>query len=91
MENPGEYMADSIKILSDEEAAERFGFAAVGRLSERYPGSAPAFIARMVQACQLSGWPIDDAERRYLAGDKSVEPTPEFRACHRDLADQRWR
>ena len=91
MENQGEYNAASIKILSADEAAERFDFAAVGRLSERYPGSAPAFIARMVEACQLSGWPVDQAERRYLAGDKSIEPTPEFREVHRELADQRWK
>lgn len=84
-----DYAASSIKILSPEEAADRFGFARAGELISRYPASSPDFVRRMVEACQLSGWPVEDAERRYLAGDKSIQPTPEFVACHRELADQR--
>jgi hypothetical protein len=91
MENPAAYDASSIKILTPEQAAERFGFARAGDLIARYPSSSPDFIRRMVEACQLSGWPVEDAERRYLVGDRSVQPTPEFTACHRELADQRGR
>ena len=83
------YDASCIRILSPEQAVERFGFARAGDLIARYPSSSPDFIRRMVEACQLSGWPIEEAERRYLAGDRSVAPTPEFIACHRELADQR--
>jgi hypothetical protein len=89
MEDQATYDASSIKILRDEEVIEMFDFVKVGDLARRYPASSPDFIERMVEACSLANWPVTNAERRYLQGDKSVTPTPEFLACHRELADQR--
>jgi hypothetical protein len=85
------YDARSIQILNPEEAQSRFHYARIDALAARYPGIAPEFIARLVEACDLSGYPLDAAERRYLAGDKTVAITPELREVHRALAERRHR
>ncbi|NEV61522.1 hypothetical protein [Thiorhodococcus minor] len=79
------YTAGSIRILSELDASERFAFARAAELATLYPEWPQAFIARMVEACHLSGWPVELAEQRYLAGDASVLPTREFHACYAEL------
>ena len=79
------YTAANIRILSPLEAAERFVFARAVELVKLYPTAPSDFIQRLLQACQLSGWSVDLAEQRYLAGDRTVQPPPEFMDCHNEL------
>lgn len=83
------YNAASIRILSPLEASERFGFARASELARLHPETPHDFITRMVEACQLSGWPVELAERRYLAGDKGITPSVEFVECHKALVAER--
>jgi hypothetical protein len=87
MEEPT-YTAANIRILSPLEAAERFGFARAAELAKLYPTVPTVFIQRLCQACQLSGWPVELAEQRYLAGDRSIQPPPEFMDCHNELLQE---
>lgn len=79
------YTAANIRILSPLEAAERFGFARAVELAKLYPMMPSDFIQRLLQACQLSGWPVELAEQRYLAGDRTIQPSSEFLDCHNEL------
>lgn len=79
------YTAANIRVLTGLEASERFSFARAAELAKLHPHVAPDFIARMVEACHLSGWSVDLAEQRYLRGEKAITPTPAFFACHAEL------
>ena len=66
------YDETSIRVLSADEAAERFMFANVEKLAKQYPHVSTVFLGRLVEACQLSGWDLGNATRRYCAGDKTI-------------------
>ena len=86
-----DYTAKDIRILEGNET-QRFAFVRVKMLSEQYPHIATEFIERLLTSCQLSGFPEDLAIRRYLEGDKTIQPSPELIACHKEqLAQQRGR
>lgn len=90
--NPTEsYNAQSIQILSSETAKQRFPFALAVELAVRYPSVSPRFIERLVEACRLVDYPVENAILRYLDKDKSVTVTPELLECFKDLSDQRRR
>lgn len=80
----GDYGADCIRVLSRGDALEKFGFARAADLAARYPSVASDFIVRLVESCDRSGFPLEDAVRRYLDRDRSVPVTPELLECHRD-------
>lgn len=82
------YTATNIRVLSQDEATERYGFAKAAELAQKHPEVSPEFIARLVQACQQSRWPTRLAELRYLGGDRSIQPTPEFLECYADLLNE---
>lgn len=84
-----DYTAAHIVILSSEAAQQRFGFAQAAALAAQYPAVAPEFIARLVEACALAGFPLDRAIRRYLDRDRTVAVTPELLECHRELMRKR--
>lgn len=81
----GAYDAGCIRVLAPDEANEKFAFARAADLAVRYPSVSPDFIARLVESCELAGFPLDAAARRYLDRDRSVPVTPELLECHRDL------
>lgn len=83
---PMTYDANSIRVLTEHQAADRFGFAKVRELSVRYPWVTEDAISRLVEATELSGWDIDKAEARYLSRESAEVPPPEFRAIYRELA-----
>lgn len=85
------YTASSIRILTPPEAVDRFAFAKAAQLATQYPAIAPEFIARLIEACLLADFPVDQAVRRYLDQDRSVSITPELREIYRDLLDQQHR
>lgn len=85
------YTAAAIRILEPPEAADRFAFAQAAQLAHQYPAISPEFIARLIEACILSNFPIDQAVRRYLDKDRSIPITPELLEIHRDLLDQQHR
>lgn len=85
------YTADSIRILSPDEAADRFYFAKATQLAAQYSSIAPEFIARLIEACVLADFPIELAVRRYLDKDYSVSVTPELLEVHRDLLTRLYR
>ncbi len=84
-----DYTAADIKIIDDPE--ERFVYAKTADLAKRYRSVPEPFIARLLEACELSGWLQDQAIARYLDGDKTIEPPADFYAVFRELADQRPR
>jgi len=79
------YTASAIRILPPSEAADRFTFAKATQLAAQYPSIATEFIARLLEACVLADFPIDQAVRRYLDRDRSVPVTPELIEAHREL------
>lgn len=83
------YTAKRIRVLDEAEIAARFGWAHAGQLAERYRHVPQEFIARMLEACRLSGMACELAIARYLDGDRSVGVTSEFMAAHSELADAR--
>ena len=80
------YTAAAIRVLDPAEAEERFGFARVAAWQRRYPINTQAFLARLMEACQLAGCDPLLAEQRYLAGDLSVEIPPELIEIHQGLS-----
>jgi hypothetical protein len=76
------YSEDSIEILSESEAIDRFDFALKADLARRFPASHPAFIGRLIDACRIAGEPVEPAIARYLAKDpRAPKPSPELLAC----------
>lgn len=85
------YTAGAIRILAPAEAADRFSFAWAAQLAAQYPAIAPEFIARLIEACALANFPLDQAVRRHLDKDRSIQITPELIEIHRDLLDRQHR
>ena len=79
------YTAKDIIILEQDQVSEKFFFVRVNELAKQYPSSSPIFIARLLEACQLSGFDEELAIQRYLAKDKRIVPSPELLECHREL------
>lgn len=79
------YTAKDIIILEPDQVSEKFFFVRVNELAKQYPSSSPIFIARLLEACQLSGFDEELAIQRYLAKDKRIVPSPELLECHREL------
>ena len=73
-----DYDENSIQILSAKDAGKLFSYQKVLELSAKYPCSPPAFIEKLVVACKFADYPLDMAERRYLAKDYSVPVTEEL-------------
>lgn len=85
-----DYTADAIRVLSEDEIAERFVFVRAARLVERYPHVPPEFITRLLTACEHSGCPEALAVRRYLDEDRTVQIPDALREAHRAiLAEER--
>lgn len=79
------YTAKDIIILEPDQVSEKFFFVRVNELAKQYPSSSPIFIARLLEACKLSGFDEELAIQRYLAKDKRIVPSPELLECHREL------
>lgn len=79
------YTAKDIIIIEPDQVSEKFFFVRVNELAKQYPSSSPIFIARLLEACQLSGFDEELAIQRYLAKDKRIVPSPELLECHREL------
>jgi len=79
------YTAADIIILEREQVSEKFFFVRVNELAKQYPSSSPIFIARLLEACALSGFEEELAIQRYLAKDKSIVPSSELIECHKEL------
>jgi hypothetical protein len=78
------YTGADIRLLTPEEAADRFPFEKTRRLAERYPQSAHEFIERLVMACMSVGFDVDLAARRYLGNDRSIPVPSELIEAHRE-------
>ena len=83
------YTAANITIPSDEALAARMPWLQAASLAREHPHVPLAFLERLLEACELSGWPSDLAVRRYCLGDLGVEPPDEFVEAHKTLAEQR--
>ena len=83
------YDENSIRVLSEEEAAGRFLFARTEELANRYPAVSTRFIERLIEACMTSGWDLDKAARRYCGGDRTIQPPPHFLDCYRAVMPKR--
>ena len=79
------YTAKDIIILEPDQVSEKFFFVRVNELAKQYPSSSPIFIARLLEACALSGFDEELAIQRYLAKDKRIVPSQELLECHREL------
>jgi hypothetical protein len=86
-----DYNAESIRVLTDAEIAERFVFTRAARLADRYPHVSLAFIVRMLTACEHSRFPESSAIRRYLDGDRTTEVTEAFIEAHRAIVEDERR
>lgn len=66
------YDEHSIKILTTGESEARFHYRRVQELCSKYPLTSPDIIAALVEACQLTNYPLEKAVKRYLDKDTSV-------------------
>lgn len=82
-----DYTAKDIRILEGDET-QRFAFVRVKVLADKYRHVSAEFIERLLTSCQLSGFPEELAIKRYLEGDKSIQPSPELIACHREQMNE---
>ena len=86
-----DYTAEDIKILKHEEAVEKFDWVRAEELARKYAWVSPDFIARMLEACQLSGFSQELAIKRYLDEDKSIHISEEFYEVYKELVNDRYR
>ena len=85
-----DYTAANIQIL-DSKTLRIMREKRVKNLSNQYPGIAISFIARLLESCQLSGFPEELAIKRYLMKDKSIVPSQELIECHKELLQRLFR
>lgn len=87
------YTGADIKVLEPHDVVERFPFAKIAALCERYPQSTQDFIRRLVLACNTVGFDVELAAKRYLDGDRTVVIPHEVYAAHAELMreDRGWR
>lgn len=78
------YDASSIRILSDQDVAERFEWAKVGSLAAQYKRD-PIWIRRGLAACEQVGANPEYFIKRYLEADRSVPFKPEVDEAFRQL------
>jgi len=71
------YDASSIKILNQEEANNRFEFAYILELMEKYPNRSEQNIKDGVSACIRIGVDPKYFEDYFLKGDSTVKRIPE--------------
>lgn len=79
------YDASSITVLGDNIARERFGFKRAQEIHDRHRWCALDWCERLVAACDMAGWDLALAERRYCQLDRSITPPPEFLEIYREL------
>jgi hypothetical protein len=65
------YNADSIKILTPDQASEKFGWVNEAELAKKYSRD-PAWIANGLEACRRCGVEQDYFINRYLEADKTI-------------------
>lgn len=82
------YDASNIVIIEHDQLSKLFMFSRINDLCERYTSFNTVFIKRLVEACQLSGFDESLAIQRYLERDKSIEVTPEFVECYKELMNE---
>jgi len=85
-----DYGAESIKILDDAEALERFPWLKAEALAAQYHQPVD-FVKRLLETCRLSGWPVEQAVKKHFQGDKSVVVPPEVQTIHREVVKQWYR
>jgi hypothetical protein len=78
------YTAKNIKILSEDEI-NKFPYQLLEELDNKYPIVCRESIQLGIEACLLSGYPIELYEQRYLLDKKEVEVTPEMLECYTSL------
>ena len=79
------YDASAIKVLSEEEAAERFGWADIAELTKKYPFVDPRVMARMRDAAEKSGTDWGLIQRWYLDGERTRAGEEEKERVRGDL------
>ena len=75
-ENQPIYDADSIKILTDEEINQKFGWVKADTLAAQYQKD-KIWVANGLEACRRCGLEPDYFIERYLIGNKAI-PKNEF-------------
>jgi len=81
------YTASNIVILTTAEIADRFGWAKVAELAERYRRP-EQWIARGLEACRRAGVDPDYFERRYLQR-QDIPRNEQVDAAMREMAMER--
>jgi len=79
-----EYTAANIKIPTAAELQEKMPWLRAHTLAKDYDQPIE-FIERLLKACHISGWPVEQAIAKYLDGDKIIVTPPEMQQAHREL------
>lgn len=82
------YDENSIQVLGQSVADERFGYTKILELSRAYPSAPTPFLQRLVEAAVMSGWGVEAAEAKYLRKSSSKPPPAEFTAIYAELMAQ---
>ena len=83
----GDYCADNIKILTQDEA-EGFQFALIARLCADYPLVSEQCIRRGIEACRRASVLPDYYINRYLKRDASIIKNEIVEQSYRDLMQE---
>lgn len=82
------YTASDIKILTPQEASDRFEFAYVLKLMELYPMRSEQNIKNGVASCIRMGIDPRYYEDYYLKGDPTVKRIPEIEEIFKEIQDE---
>jgi hypothetical protein len=81
------YDESSIRVLSETEAYGRMPWIQAKELAHKHHKHID-FVSRLLEACYLAGYPIEDAIARYLEKDLSIPRDANLESVFRELAKQ---
>jgi len=84
LHQPDNYDASCIKILAHEDVVEKFDWAKIGELADKYKRD-PKWIENGFEACRASSVSPDYFVQRYLEGNKDIPKNPLVEQAYLDL------
>lgn len=79
------YDSKSIRILKPDEIENRFEWAHVVALAEKYPLANIGFIGRGLEACRRCSVESDYFINRYLIKDGKTPPNPDVENAYKEI------
>ncbi|MCL1123183.1 hypothetical protein [Shewanella surugensis] len=78
------YDASSIRILSDDEVCDKFEWVRAHELATEYKQPLRC-VERAIEACRVTGTPLEHYIERYLKNNKSIPKDHTFENAYLDI------